>query len=89
MTSTQLKSLLESLHEELSENEALDQGDIEMLRVCLGDIHRLLEAEQNQEEDSLLLSQRLDVQTVVFENQHPKLAGILREIADVLNKMGI
>lgn len=58
--------------------------------LLFGIIEKLNEVEKGKEDiDAEALRSHLEEQAVDFEADHPKAAGILRQIMDALNKMGI
>lgn len=77
---------LERLHEELSTLDSLDDETRESLAEIAADIERIL---GQQDPRHASLPDRIEVLTVRFEASHPKLAGVLSEVADALAKVGI
>ena len=77
---------LERLHEELSTLETLDDETRAALADIAADIERIL-GERAARHASL--RDRIEALTVRFEASHPKLAGVLSEVADALAKVGI
>ena len=80
-----LHELLEELHGELQNSDALDDAARQELRTLAGEI------EDAVGEDSVAESamQRVEDVTLEFEAEHPRIAGILGNIADTLSKLGI
>lgn len=77
---------LERLHAELSTLESLDDETRASLAEVAADIERIL-GESNAQHTSL--PEKIEALTVRFEASHPKLAGVLSEVADALAKVGI
>ena len=44
---------------------------------------------ENSDEISQDLSDRIEQQAVEFEQEHPTLAGVLRQIMDTLGRIGV
>jgi len=75
---TQLKASLSDLNELDGESRALlSQLDQDIQSVLSG----------THEDDSL--SGRIEQQAIEFDSQHPSIAAVLRDMIDVLGKMGI
>jgi hypothetical protein len=80
----QLKNKLEQLRASLGEQENLDEDDVKLLQDLDRDILATLAGNQASEVES-----RVEQQAIAFEGQHPQLSGILRDVMDILSKMGI
>jgi hypothetical protein len=80
----QLKNKLEQLRASLGEQENLDADDVKLLQDLDRDILATLAGNQASEVES-----RVEQQAIAFEGQHPQLSGILRDVMDILSKMGI
>ncbi|WP_430461622.1 DUF4404 family protein [Thalassolituus sp. LLYu03] len=83
MSQNQLKEQLQSLHEALKQSPALDdeaQALLQQIAVDIGDL------EVGSPND---LSERVQEQAVRFEQEHPTLSEILREIVDTLGRIGV
>jgi len=88
MTDKNLTILLEQLHNELDNTQAVDEKGRELLRALNADIQELLErSEGGQSPDSLL--ERLQATIDHFEVTHPALTTALSHIMNVLNNAGI
>lgn len=87
MDKDELKSLLLKLHDALQQSPELDPELKGLLDDVDQDLHRL--AHEGDEPESEGLSTRLDSVAAEFDAEHPQASGILREVADLLNKMGI
>jgi hypothetical protein len=80
----QLKSKLEQLRVSLGEQKNLDADDVKILQDLDRDIQAILAGNKVLEVEG-----RLEQQAIAFEGQHPQMSGILRDVIDVLSKMGI
>lgn len=81
----ELHALLRRLHEELGRTRRLDEESRELLGLVEQDIAALPEAGSDAEE-RLSALERMAVR---FESDHPKAAGLFRQLADSLAKAGI
>lgn len=86
MNKEQLKSQLSQLHQDLAGQPSLDDENRVLLQQLAEDIQLLLDDESSAEEG---LVERLEQQSVRFENEHPTLGSTLRQIIDALGRMGI
>ncbi|MBV1872827.1 MAG: DUF4404 family protein [Gammaproteobacteria bacterium] len=85
----ELTKTLETLHLALKNyksEEALDEKSIQLIEKINQDMKDINDAHT---EGNTLQPIALDESIVHFEQSHPTLTGILREIADLLNKSGI
>ena len=82
-----LRESLTKLHTELESVENLDEDTHALLRRVADDIEKVLEEEQAVEAPPRRA--HLDEIALRFEADHPRLAGILGELADTLAKLGI
>ena len=83
-----LQNLLSDLHAELGAAQELDADARQELKALAQQIETLVTAD----EDAGILNEGLEqVQeaAVSFESEHPRIAGVLSSIVDVLGKMGI
>ena len=87
MTDTDLKQLLSRLHDELENTASVDPDALRLVQELDEEINRLLEAEDNDEFDSVMDRAR-SVETR-FAVDHPVAERFLREIIDALAKVGI
>jgi hypothetical protein len=84
-----LKSTLKSLHANLSSTKKLDPELVEQLQILDQDIHLLLGKAAHDSAQAAALAIRTQKYAAQFAAQHPNIEAILRELADVLGKMGI
>ena len=88
MPDKNLSKLLEQLHVELDNTEAMDEKGRELLRALNADIQELLDrSERGQADDSLL--ERLQDVVDHFEVTHPRLTSALSQILTSLSNAGI
>jgi hypothetical protein len=88
MTDKNLTTLLEQLHNELDNTQAVDEKGRELLRALNADIQELLErSESGQSADTLL--ERLQATINHFEVTHPAFTTALSHIMTALNNVGI
>lgn len=80
----QLKNKLEQLRQSLAEQNNLDDDDVRSLQALDKDIQTLLAGNQSNEVES-----RVEQQAIAFEGRHPQMSAILRDVMDILSKMGI
>ena len=90
MTDNKLSTLLEQLHTELDNTEAVDEKGRELLRALNTDIAELLErSEVGQSDDDDSLLERWQAAIDHFEVTHPTLTNALSHIMTALNNAGI
>ncbi len=89
MNIDQLKSTIRDLHTDLDKTGQLDPELKELLQLLDEDLHRLLSRQADESLDTSGISERLESMAADFATQHPKLAPVLREVADALAKVGI
>jgi len=80
-----LHELLKELHVELQDSDALDDATREELRGLADEIEEAV-GEESLADTAI---SRVEEVTVEFESEHPRIAGILGNIADTLSKLGI
>ena len=87
MSTKQIKELLTQLQEEIHKTE-LDDETRSLVRQLDTDIHGLLASEVDQEEASSIVS-RAKVLEANFATDYPTAERFMREVIDVLVRMGI
>lgn len=87
MSTKQIKELLTQLQEEIHNTE-LDDETRSLVRQLDTDIHGLLASEVDQEEASSIVS-RAKVLEANFATDYPTAERFMREVIDVLVRMGI
>lgn len=86
MSDEKLNDLLTQVHEHLQQQTSLDEQSQELLQQVLRDIKNTSAGEVELQQD---LSDRIEQQAVEFEQAHPTLAEILRQIMDTLGRIGV
>lgn len=87
MERQQLKNLLGQLRDELERTDHLDP-DLQNLATDLGEqLDRLVHEEDHNLADDI--EDHVERVAVEFEVKHPRTGAILRELGDILSKMGI
>ncbi len=84
-----LTEQLQKLHQDLQQYQpqtALDEESRHLLQQVNQDIERLT---RSSAEGETMTQVSLESSLIHFEQDHPTLAAILKEMADLLNKMGI
>lgn len=87
MDKSQIRGVLDRLHEELADAQDVDEDLLERLRALQHDIDRVLQADHNVEGERLL--ERAQALELRFAAEHPRAEGVLREIMAALGRMGI
>lgn len=88
MSDTKLHKLLTQVHEQLQQQDAIDDESQALLQKVLSDVNTVSNSENSVdlEQD---LADRIEQQAVQFEHEHPTLAEILRQIMDTLGRIGV
>ena len=86
MADEKLHELLTQVHEHLQQQTNLDEQSQKLLQQVLVDVQTASAGEVELEQD---LSDRIEQQAVQFEQAHPTLAEILRQIMDTLGRIGV
>ena len=81
-----LHELLQELHTELGNADAMDDQAREELRGLAGEIESAVGAETQVIQGDV---SQLQQSVLEFETEHPRISGILGQIADTLSKLGI
>jgi hypothetical protein len=89
MNPSELRNLLNQLHERLGSAPSLDAEDRRMLITLLGDIEGVLSKGQGASASASADAPGIESLAVKFEADHPALADGLRSLADTLAKAGI
>ena len=80
----QVKDKLAQLRQSLAETKELDEESIHLLHALESEIQTVLAGQPNAG-----LESKIEKQAVEFDGQHPQISSILRDVMDVLSKMGI
>lgn len=87
MSADSIKEALQKLREQIDSAESVDEETLSLAQSLEVDIQKLLDAEADDPENSPVnLANSLEAR---FETNHPVAAGIVREIVNTLQKMGI
>ena len=86
----QLKEKMAQLRASLNDEQVLDDGDIQNLKDLDRDIKMVLAGRSSEsEQPSQDMEARIEQQAIAFDSQYPQLSAILRDVLDILSKMGI
>lgn len=88
MADEKLHQLLTQVHEQLQQQDSLDAESQALLKQVLTDV-KTASSSNNIDEIPQDLSDRIEQQAVQFEQAHPTLAEILRQIMDTLGRIGV
>jgi hypothetical protein len=88
MADEKLHQLLTQVHEQLQQQNNLDDESQVLLQQVLSDVQNASIADDSSELQQDL-SERIEQQAVQFEQAHPTLAEILRQIMDTLGRIGV
>ncbi len=89
MSTEQLKQSLKSLHEHLSTTDKVDDELSGLLSVLNDDIHQILSKERPDEDALSHLGDRTIALSARFAAQSPHLESGLRELGNILLRMGV
>ncbi|WP_461518355.1 DUF4404 family protein [Porticoccus sp.] len=89
MTNEELHSQLEQLHKELEQAKTLSPADRDVFGNLMSDMVKIAQGKEQVEKPHHSLRQRLEEKESEFEVEHPRLAGVIRQVLDALNRMGI
>jgi uncharacterized phage infection (PIP) family protein YhgE len=90
---SELKARLEELYDQLVQSSQISPADRDLLGKMVVGVLQLEDDEQEIAETTTLnqqsLREALEQKSLQYEAQHPKLAFTLRQILDILTRMGI
>jgi hypothetical protein len=89
MSIDQLKQSLKTLHQHLSETDQIDAELAGLLHVLNDDIHQLLHKERPDQDALSNLGDRTLALSARLAAQNPHLEAGLRELGDILVRMGV
>jgi hypothetical protein len=89
MTDQNLRELLEKLHRELEQTEAVDEKGNELLRHLDADIRGLLKRSGAKIEADESMLERLQDTIDHFEITHPRFTTLLSQMMTILSNAGI
>lgn len=88
MNETKLKELLRQLNDELEQTRSVDADTVSLLKDLEDDVQRLVDSGADAPEYASALNQAQALEAR-FAVDHPKAERFLREIMDLLAKVGI
>lgn len=88
MSDTKLHELLTQVHEQLKQQDSIDDESQALLHQVLSDVNTVSSSE-NSDDLEQDITDRIEQQAVQFEQEHPTLAEILRQIMDTLGRIGV
>ncbi|MEL7399790.1 MAG: DUF4404 family protein [Pseudomonadota bacterium] len=80
-----LKQQLQQLHQALQQHPQLDDESRQLLKSIADDIA----GQSERGETDADLSDQVQQQAIRFEQEHPTLAEVLRQIVDTLGRIGV
>lgn len=86
MSDKKLHQLLTQVHEHLQKKSDLDEQSQALLQQVLDDVKLASASKDDSHQD---LSDRIEQQAIEFEEAHPTLSEILRQIMDTLGRIGV
>jgi hypothetical protein len=91
MSTEELNELLRRLHAELARADSLDPESRKLLGMVISEVRMIGtgETDNKGEGTSEATPHGLEALAVRFEADHPSMAAALRQIADLLGKVGI
>tara|TARA_B110000503_G_scaffold105749_1_gene157822 strand:- start:3203 stop:3472 length:270 start_codon:yes stop_codon:yes gene_type:complete len=89
MTNEELRAQLDELHKELEKANTLAPEERDLFGHLLSDMVRIAQCEEPGVNPKETLRDQLEHKASDFESDHPRLAAIVRQVLDSLNKMGI
>lgn len=89
MEKEQLKQLLKQLHEAMQHTKTADKELLNLFSRLDNDIHQLLEKNHHDKDTLVELSEKSVALSAQFAAQNPRLESALRELSDMLIRMGI
>ena len=88
MDNTELRKLLEQLHEEIEHAGSVDEGNRELMQQLWEDIHELLKRTEATPARSSAV-RRLEQGIEQLETDHPSLTALLTQLLETLSNAGI
>ncbi len=84
------RKILEQVHEEINNTDAVDEKDVEMLRDLDKDIRMLIERSgEHAEPVHSEIIERMQDSLTHFEIDHPELTGLIAKLIDSLSNAGV
>jgi hypothetical protein len=88
MSDEKLHQLLNQVHDQLQQQDSIDGESQALLQQVLTDI-KVASGSDNTDDIPQDLSDRIEQQAVEFEQAHPTLSEVLRQIMDTLGRIGV
>jgi chromosome segregation ATPase len=89
MNNDELKRQLNELHKELERAHTLGPEEKDRFGSLMSEMVEIAQGEEGAEETKETLREKLEHKASDFDAEHPRLAGVLRQVIDALGKMGI
>ncbi len=89
MTNEELQKRLDELHGELEKASTLGSEERDLFSRLMSDIVKIAQGEEPEDKPKETLRDQLEHKASDFESGHPRLAAVIRQVLDSLNKMGI
>lgn len=89
MKNEELHSQLDQLHEELEKASTLAPEERDFFGHLMSDMVNIAQGKTPEAEPKESLKEQLEKKASDFDTDHPRLAGVIRQVLDALNKMGI
>ena len=88
MAEQDLRSELKELHDQLEASLRKAPEDRDILSHIMTDLVRVAEGEKLYGDEPETLKEHLEEKAADFESRHPKAAAILRDVMEVLSRLG-
>jgi Domain of unknown function (DUF4404) len=89
MTNEEFQNQLDELHVELKKASSLGPEERDLFGRLMSDIVKIAQGEEPEDKPKETLLGQLELKASDFESGHPRLAAVIRQVLDSLNKMGI
>ncbi len=89
MTDKDLRTELRDLHDQIEKSLHKEPADKDMVGHLMADLVRISQGEELHPEEEQELRDQLEQHAYDFEARHPRVAGIFRDVMDVLARLGI
>lgn len=89
MADKDLRAELRGLHDEIEHSLQQEPLDRDGLSHVMTDLIKLSRGEELHPEEEEHLREQLEQHATDFEARHPRVAGIFRDVMDVLARLGI
>lgn len=89
MDEQQLREELKALHDKIESAKRTEAVDRDTFGQVMTGIVRLSRGEELGPQEAENLKEQLEEHATDFEVRHPRVAGVLRDVMDVLARLGI